>query len=724
MDTQTTTPPPACLYVILCVLTAPLLGAGTEFAGGAGTPDDPYQIATAEQLIAIGADPNLLDRHFALIADIDLDPNLPTGRIFDDAVIPDRFAGVFDGRGHTIHRLTIIDPNGNCHALFAYTGFPARIANVNIAEAAITGSGVLGALAANNNGTIENCHATVRIHGDHIIGGLIGDNWLGVIRRSSATGLVSAGFGAEALGGLAGYNTGTISSSRATTDVCGGGDVIGLGGLVGVTGYFGCIVGNEKSAILDSCATGNVSAGNDSYGLGGLVGAHMEGTITNCYATGTVSAGDSSTRLGGLVGENGAPGGFGAGPGIHMGTITNSYSNGRVEGGPDSRLLGGLVGSTFDGSTVHSFWDIETTAQLTSEGGAGLPTTQMQSISAFRFAGWDFVGESANGTADVWQMPDRGEYPTLTAFAEGYEPHELAGTGTLEDPFQIATPEDLGAIRHHDASASYTLAADVNLAGITFSAAPIPDFHGTFDGAGFAVSNLAVRGGGHLGLFGTLGPHASISNLIVRNAGVQAAEHAWCVGILAAQSHGRLTRCGVTGTVEAGDSARAVGGLVGDKQAGDIAESYAMVHVSAGREAEAVGGLIGDNQLDAVTNCYARGSITSGPSSWATGGLIGEDYSSLVASSYSSVNVQEGNTNDSLGGHLLGYTHKSTTTSCYYLTAAGTSGPDTGTSSPLTDASMKLQASFVDWDFVDIWTICESRDYPRLQWEDVQCNEQ
>ena len=53
--------------------------------GGTGEPNDPYQIATAEQLIAIGSDPNLLDKHFLLVADIDQDPNLAGGRVFDNA---------------------------------------------------------------------------------------------------------------------------------------------------------------------------------------------------------------------------------------------------------------------------------------------------------------------------------------------------------------------------------------------------------------------------------------------------------------------------------------------------------------------------------------------------------------------------------------------------------------------------------------------------------------
>jgi len=36
------------------------------YSGGAGTPDDPYQIATAEDLIALGDTPDDYDKHFIL----------------------------------------------------------------------------------------------------------------------------------------------------------------------------------------------------------------------------------------------------------------------------------------------------------------------------------------------------------------------------------------------------------------------------------------------------------------------------------------------------------------------------------------------------------------------------------------------------------------------------------------------------------------------------------
>ena len=94
------------LFITISVLSFP---AYSKYNGGTGEPNDPYQIATAADLIALGEEPNDYDKHFIMTADIDLDPNLPGRKVFDRAVIaPDvnnvdggfqgtAFSGVFDG---------------------------------------------------------------------------------------------------------------------------------------------------------------------------------------------------------------------------------------------------------------------------------------------------------------------------------------------------------------------------------------------------------------------------------------------------------------------------------------------------------------------------------------------------------------------------------------------------------------------------------------------------
>ena len=63
---------------ILVLLAVCLFGlpAYAKYSGGRGVPDDPYQIATAADLIALGETPTDYDKHFILTADIDLDPIL------------------------------------------------------------------------------------------------------------------------------------------------------------------------------------------------------------------------------------------------------------------------------------------------------------------------------------------------------------------------------------------------------------------------------------------------------------------------------------------------------------------------------------------------------------------------------------------------------------------------------------------------------------------------
>ena len=114
-----------------------ILPALARYSGGSGTAADPYQIATAFDLISLGETPDDYDEHFILTADIDLDPNLPGRKVFDRALIaPDVnpstlhfegavFTGVLDGRGHTIWNLTIT--GGQYLGLFGWTGPGAAI---------------------------------------------------------------------------------------------------------------------------------------------------------------------------------------------------------------------------------------------------------------------------------------------------------------------------------------------------------------------------------------------------------------------------------------------------------------------------------------------------------------------------------------------------------------------------------------------------------------------
>ena len=343
---------------------APWFCTGTVFAGfagGTGKLDDPYQIATAEQLISIGSNPNLLNKHFVLLNDIDVDPNLPGGRAFVRAVIAPNlsdealwkgvpFKGSLDGRGCSIKHLSFQTGIVYYIGLFGGVGKEALIFNLKVEDADLDQQygWFQSVLAARNEGRIVQCQASGRVSGTARVGVLAGEN-TGSIIDCQADGEV---YGLHSVGGLVGANvSGTIMNSHATsrvvitgpTDFNWGGGLVGCssggvivncsatGDICGATGnYLGGLVGDGDAAISNCYSTGNISIERGGCMLGGLAG-EMGGSINDCYATGKVSTGGYSDSLGGLVG-------------YVYGFVLNSYAAGRVSAGEGSKHVGGLVG--------------------------------------------------------------------------------------------------------------------------------------------------------------------------------------------------------------------------------------------------------------------------------------------------------------------------------------------------------------------------------------------
>jgi len=459
------------LLITVCLVGFP---AQAKFAGGTGQPADPYRIALAKQLISIGSDPNLLDKHFLLLNDIDLDPNLPGGRVFTRAVIaPDldkstysqetTFTGTFDGKGHKIRNLTIDANTAHDLGLFGNVGQSGRIHNLGLENVLIKGRYRIGALVGRSFGVINNCHATGRITGRLMLGGLVGASG-GSIVNCQAAGSISGEENGSSLGGLVGAGfRGDINGCHATARVAGGRKSSDMGGLMGSA--------DIGDLTISSCyATGWVSGGDNSKALGGLVGSlMMVVSIRNCYATGHVSGGNNSMELGGFVGTASgvaitdcyASGNVTGGNAIlHVGgfigsvygpsAIANCYSIGKLSVGDTSRDLGGLIGKVEGDELqyVHlsqCFWDVENSGVSESAGGKGLTAAQMHDIKTYQAARWDLASHRTDGTADIWRMPEGGGYPELTIFSKSYRLRKLAGTGTPENPYRIAAAEDLGA---------------------------------------------------------------------------------------------------------------------------------------------------------------------------------------------------------------------------------------------------------------------------------------
>ncbi|MCF8334802.1 MAG: T9SS type A sorting domain-containing protein [Bacteroidales bacterium] len=187
------------------------------------------------------------------------------------------------------------------------------------------------------------------------------------------------------------------------------------------------LFGQTNGATITKIGVTNADITGDSY-VGGLVGNHNEGgTVSYSYTTGSVYGTSTfNTYVGGIVGDNsgsisnsystasvsGEDDIIGGLVGAHSGTISQCYATGLVSG---DNYIGGLVGNNSFGEVNNSFWDTETSGQSSSDGGTGKSTVEMQTRSTFTDAGWDFAGETANGTEEIWSISSSYNtgYPNL-----------------------------------------------------------------------------------------------------------------------------------------------------------------------------------------------------------------------------------------------------------------------------------------------------------------------
>jgi hypothetical protein len=273
----------------LAVMVCAGIGFGDTYSGGSGTAEDPYKISTAadwQELIAASTD---WDKRFVLLNDIDFggQPLTPIGNISTG------FTGIFDGQGHVL-RNAVLNLSSDWVGLFGSISSPGLVENLVIDNITVTARRTIGGLCGYNSGTIVGCCVSGSISGLSSIGGLCGNN-VGMINDCSSSGSVTGGFTWDDIGGLCGVNSGTITSSYSSATVTGGSNSKNVGGLCGQ---------NNHGTIRLCWASGPVTGGDYIMRYGGLCGGSA-GLIEACYATGSVTGGLEAGRFGGLCGENG-----------------------------------------------------------------------------------------------------------------------------------------------------------------------------------------------------------------------------------------------------------------------------------------------------------------------------------------------------------------------------------------------------------------------------------
>ena len=436
---------------------------------GSGTPTDPYQIATIQNLKWLSENFNYWAKDYIQVADIDASStvNWNNGLGFSPIGNTKRiFYGSYNGKGNKIKGLYINRAKTDSVGFFGCaTG--NNIDSLTIDSAYIIGSNTVGGIAGtftstNKVNSMKNCVVNGEISGKKNVGGLVGllygsnVNAYPSIKDCFTSGIVN---GTENTGGLIGLSFDTkaqINQCHSVATIIGSQFSVCIGGLIGLlwkgsvtncyykgnisgTTNVGGLVGyNFNNANIANCFTVVNVSGTEQ--IGGLVGSNAYSTINACLSIGTVSG---QSQVGGLLGLNQA-----------TGKISNCYTTCNVSG---DYYSGGFVGVNTDAYTyIHycyctntvsgnitigsfagkninkaevdlSFWNKNISSKL----GCGennsyfsaieKTSLELKNTSTFLNATWDMTGETQNGQKDYWEInPEiNSGYPYLVWQKEG-----------------------------------------------------------------------------------------------------------------------------------------------------------------------------------------------------------------------------------------------------------------------------------------------------------------
>lgn len=247
-----------------------------DFAGGNGSSKNPFQIKTVAQLKKIVKYPSA---NFKQMNDLDFNYSGMSVMFTEDKM----FSGVYDGNGKTIKNMVSNSPifnysygtiknlkfnncnviaengailiNDNCEG-----GIISNCSFVKCSVSSQTYGAFVGIVASLNGGTINNCtvNGSISSSGTNIgscIGGIVGGNADPgkIINCSTSVDVLSDGSGVyrnEKIGGITGYNKGTVVDCESSGSIECIGDYTAYASIGGISG-------KNSGTIINSCYTGS-----------------------------------------------------------------------------------------------------------------------------------------------------------------------------------------------------------------------------------------------------------------------------------------------------------------------------------------------------------------------------------------------------------------------------------------------------------------------------------
>ena len=681
----------------LLTITARAASGGTPYTAGAPAGGN-YTISSAEQLQALAETVNggesYADTSFTLTGDIDLSgvcgTNVGAGGTswtpignYENVDEENPFKGSFDGNGKTIKGVYINTPESDYLGLFGNVGENGTVKNLSVSGDVTGRYSVAGVVGGNGGGTVENCHYSGTVHYSGAVSNGVGG--VGGVVGGSGPSYEENGVG----------RSGTVVNCSNSGTITAADGRVSLGGVVGLIGY---------NTVENCHNSGTITATGGGFAdVGGVVGSGAEaGYVKNCYNTGTITVTGVSANAGGVMGSNGE-------------VIENSRNSGSITATVtgDHASVGGVAGYSAGGvENCSNTSDVTITAE---------DVTLKDDI----YTG-GIVGENRFGS--ITSCDNTGTINVsikMNTFEETYSEGKVVYIGGVVGSNTDGTVEDC----HNDGSITSTVGiyftCKVHVGGVAGknnNAVTNCYNTGKIDGAGDNANVGGVVGVNH----GTVTDCYNTKD-VTGDATGDTDPYAH-VGGVAGENYGTVQNCYNSGSITGLGWYADVGGVVGINE-GTVKTCYNTGNVEGSSDLPCVGGIVGSNsQGSAVENCYNTGNATSNGSEANVGGVTGGN-SGTIKNCYNTGAVKAIDSGTYLfAGGVAGNVWEGTVKNCYYLKTdtinnglfgiGDVSGDTADAAEGLTDAQMKQESSFANWDF-GIWAIdfAKNNGYPYLSWQ-------
>ena len=274
----------------------------------------PIKIYTEADLLKVYENPNY---HYMLMNDISMSDSVKWNMIGTDESEESGFNGTFEGNNFTISGINIEqEDDTKIYGMFGVIS-GGIVRNLNLINVAIEGHSLLGGLAGENHGYIENCSVSGKIYA------LKKNNMLSV-------------------GGLVGNNYGIMENITSSVQIRAVGQVLTAGG----------VVANNEGFIDKADYKGEIKAEQKSINsnavAGGICGINTGGFIYNSFAKSDIYSKASTSYVGGICGI------------MNGGEIYKTSSIGQINVNPGKiyetvSYAGGITGLTYEGLVMNGF---------------------------------------------------------------------------------------------------------------------------------------------------------------------------------------------------------------------------------------------------------------------------------------------------------------------------------------------------------------------------------